>query len=384
MTKPLLLLGIVVLASASGANDSAGQNPDTPARSASGSAQTENAGEWGREFGAAVAIDYLALQESLSQMIAGQADPAAGRFIPVRGASSFVDAPGDFIAALSRASKGDTVFVPGDALLDLTPYTDIVVPAGVVVASSRRVNGSEGALLYTGELGTTLFRAQAGAKLVGLSILGPDTDRRTVQLERLKARGGNALYYAVPVARGIVVEGSDVVIENCEIWGWSRAGVEVTNGAQNVVVRHNLIYLNQRRGLGYGVFVDAAEAIVEYNLFDWCRHCVAGSGRPGTSYEARYNFVLTNMSGHTFDMHGGVDRGDDTNIAGTRIKIHHNNVAQTTFPSVVIRGEPEEYVEIYQNQFRSPDAAAQIEIHGSRERVRIFENSFGGRPVTGP
>ena len=32
-------------------------------------------------------------------------------------------------------------------------------------------------------------------------------------------------------------------------------------------------------------------ALIEANIFDYYRHAIAGSGLPGTGYEARYNFV---------------------------------------------------------------------------------------------
>ena len=86
--------------------------------------------------------------------------------------------------------------------------------------------------------------------------------------------------------------------------------------ASKAYIHHNNIHHCQRSGLGYGVALDEADAIIEANLFDWCRHAIAGTGSPGTSYEARYNIHLENASSHCFDMHGGGDRGDGTNIAG--------------------------------------------------------------------
>lgn len=336
---------------------------------------TRNEQEW--EIGSARTIDYVSLQQSLARSLQAEVSPEIGHFRTIARAQNTVTSEDAFVAALSKAVAGDTVFVPGDAMLDLTSHAPIVVPAGVLVASSRRVGGSQGAILYVEQLDATLFHARAGAQFVGLSVMGPDTDRRTVQLEKLKTRGGTTFYYAVPVSRGILVEGSGVVVENCEIWGWSRSGVEVVNGAANVRVRHNLIYLNQRHDLGYGVYVDQADVLVECNLFDWCRHCVAGSGRPGTSYEARYNFVLPNANGHSFDMHGGVDRRDGTNIAGTNIVIHHNNVSQSLFPGVVIRGEPQGRLEIFQNTFQEADAARAIAVAAQPPQTRISDNVYG-------
>jgi hypothetical protein len=236
--------------------------------------------------------------------------------------------------------------------------------------------GKEGALLFTNDLGATLFVAESNAALVGLNLMGPDPSRRTYQLERLSILGDKELYYAIPAATGIYSEGKDVLVENCELWGWGYAAVAFGNGARGTV-RHCFLHHNQRRRLGYGVFVDEAEAKVEANLFDWSRHCVAASGRPGTGYEARFNFILMNVSGHCFDMHGGRDRGDGTDIAGSWAKIHHNIVEAGQFPGVVIRGLPTDRIQIYNNHFSSPDPKETIVLLSGSERIEVMGSQFG-------
>jgi len=84
---------------------------------------------------------------------------------------------------------------------------------------------------------------------------------------------------------------------------------------------------NQRNGLGYGVshgYGKNISSLVECNLFDYNRHSIAGTGVPGNSYEARNNVELGASLSHNFDMHGGKGRRDGTDIAGTKILIHHN------------------------------------------------------------
>jgi hypothetical protein len=148
-------------------------------------------------------------------------------------------------------------------------------------------------------------------------------------------------------------------------------------------VRHCFLHHNQRLRLGYGVHLDQAEALLEANLFDWYRHCIAGSGRPGTSYEARYNYVLPNASGHAFDMHGGADRQDGTDLAGDSIKIHHNIVEAAQFPAVVVRGRPLGVIEIVNNQFRNPDPSRTIVLQGGNEGAVMTGNRFGVTSMRG-
>ena len=149
-------------------------------------------------------------------------------------------------------------------------------------------------------------------------------------------------------------------------------------------VRHCFLHHNQRLRLGYGVYLDQADALLEANLFDWYRHCVAGSGRPGTSYEARYNYVLPNASGHAFDMHGGADRNDGTDIAGDHIKIHRNIVEAAQFPAVVVRGRPRVGLEISENQFRNPDPARTLVLQAGEESATVVGNKFGVSSMRAP
>ena len=89
-------------------------------------------------------------------------------------------------------------------------------------------------------------------------------------------------------------------------------------------MQHCFIHHNQYQGLGYGVCLDEAETLIEGNLFDANRHSIAGTGRSGSGYEARHNVEMGRSLGHCFDMHGGRDRQDGTDVAGGWMHIHHN------------------------------------------------------------
>ncbi len=321
-------------------------------------------------------IDYLAFQQTIRGALASAGSDIAN-VASIPSGDVTARTAEELKSALAAAKSGSVVFLPGTSRIDLTGHPALRIPDGVTLASDRGIGGSSGALVYTNDSGNGVFLPGRGARIVGLSLMGPDPSPRTYQLERLRAEGGRELYYAVPTAVGVRVEASDVVIENCEVWAWSRSGIEVVGGATGVVVRHCFIHHNQRLGLGYGIYVDQAEVKAEANLFDWYRHCVAGSGRPGTSYEARFNFVLANASGHAFDMHGGKDREDGTDVAGTRIRIHQNIVEAAQFPAVVIRGTPEQPVEIVENQFRNPEPGRTIVLMGGSESARVHDNRFG-------
>ncbi|MGB2823626.1 MAG: right-handed parallel beta-helix repeat-containing protein [Phycisphaerae bacterium] len=171
-------------------------------------------------------------------------------------------------------------------------------------------------------------------------------------------------------------------VDNCELSGWSHAAVYLPKGATGAHVHHNHIHHCQRLGLGYGVCLNEADALIEANLFDYCRHHIAGTGRPGTSYEARYNLVGPHANGHSFDMHGGRDRKDGTDIAGTRIRIHHNTFRAVHVPAVVIRGRPEKLAEIHHNWFLHGGESAAVRQTNAKGNVKAFDNRFGPSSAT--
>ncbi len=198
------------------------------------------------------------------------------------------------IEAIESATQGTVIYVEDSAAIDLTAFSDVVIPGGTTIASGRGRDGSEGALLYTRTVKSTrLFRTGgAGIRLTGLRLEGPHPGR-----ERLTQR---------PTLMGIYAP--NVEIDNCEIFAWSCAAIGVGSGArEGVWVHHNYIHHNQRAGLGYGVSLGRVHVLIEGNLFDFCRHAIAGSGYPGSGYTARYNVHLENTISHVFDMHGARD-----------------------------------------------------------------------------
>jgi len=141
-----------------------------------------------------------------------------------------------------------------------------------------------------------------------------------------------------------------------------------------VYVHHCFIHHNQRDGLGYGVCLDGATVLIEANQFDACRHHIASTGAPGSGYEARYNVCLSAATSHLFDMHGGRDRGDGTDIAGDWLNIHHNTFQCTTQRSIVIRGVPSQGANVHHNWFHAPDPGRAVVTSGNTTTVR---NVFG-------
>jgi hypothetical protein len=278
----------------------------------------------------------------------------------------------ELISALEQAGSGKIVYVDDGAEIDLTGH-ETVIPGGVTLASGRGDNGSDGALIFNTELTndggsiiTMLVTGGAYVRVTGLRLRGPDTERRSSAY--VKSNG-----------RGIQAHHPHLKVDNCELWGWSHAAVFLAdNGASDAYIHHNYMHHNQRSGLGYGICLkESSNALIQANKFDYCRHHIAGTGAPGTSYEASYNLCLTHANGHNFDMHGGKDRGDGTNIAGDWMNIHHNEFRSTSVVSITIRGIPTEGANIHHNWFYISNPGSAVTQLNATGGINKFQNQYG-------
>lgn len=267
---------------------------------------------------------------------------------------------GELARALDAVAAGDVVFVPRDAEIDMGGRPGLAIPQAVTLAGDRGVGGSAGGLVYSNVPDTPILFRTAGdhARVTGLRIRGPYPHRE---------RAAHSSY-------GIMTSHFALEIDNCEISGFSVAATRFDEGATRGYVHHSFIHHNQKGGLGYGVSINGATVLIEANLFDWCRHHIASSGSPGSGYEARYNICLEHANGHLFDMHGGQDRGDATEISGDWMDVHHNTFVAQDVRSVVIRGAPCQDARIHHNRCLSPLPENVVRAGGN---TRAFLNVLG-------
>ena len=299
----------------------------------------------------------------------------------------------DLLKALSTAQSGDVLYIDGQAEIDLTERVYIEelvleIPGGVTLASNRGQNGSEGGIILSDTFATRPLMRIMGpdVRITGLRIKGPNPKRCLEHHNRAFKEGrGHEYYYKFPTSDGIVTEFPGLEIDNCELGGWSHATIYLKAGDKHHI-HHNFIHHNQYNGLGYGVSHDQSFSLIEYNLFNYNRHSIAGTGRAGSGYEARHNIELGESLSHCFDMHGGRDRKDGTQIAGTYMKVHHNTFFCPK-TAVVIRGVPEEQAEIYNNWlYQKPDELS-VRSDGNttiRNNACGMENPVLWSPKTSP
>lgn len=289
----------------------------------------------------------------------------------------------ELIAALGKAQAGDVVFIPGETEIDLTAriYVDklvLEIPAGVTLAGNRGAADSAGAILTSDALDTPVMLRPLGpgVRVTGLRLRGPCPKRYIEHWQRARDQLGpdyREYYYKFPTSNGIVTTHDRLKVDNCEISGFAHAGVHLRAGTGHRV-HHCSIHHCQYQGLGYGVCLNTATAKIDHNLFNWNRHSIAGTGRPPCGYEAAHNVELGESLSHCFDMHGGRDRGDGTNTAGTLIEIHHNTF-RAAQPAVKIRGKPEDACRVHHNWFVRFELPAKAVV--AEAGTSATENAYG-------
>lgn len=297
--------------------------------------------------------------------------------------------------ALKTVKAGEVIFLDKNAEIDCTDliFTEgyqIKIPGGVTLAGDRGHGGSDGAIIRSEHFATNPLINALGSnvRITGLRIIGPDPKprlehhRRAFHQQRGSKEAQSNYYYLFPNSAGIITKNDSIEVDNCELSGWSHAAIYLKGGSKHHV-HHNYIHHNQRKGLGYGVCLGYGKnisALIEYNLFDYNRHSIAGTGVRGNSYEARNNIELGNSLSHNFDMHGGTDREDGTDIAGERIRIHHNTFLNPNVRPIGIRGTPGDTAEIYNNWFAQKWKTSDVKsrwIGEKNHKISYFNNLFG-------
>ena len=252
-------------------------------------------------------------------------------------------------AALGSATSGQVVYVEDSASIDMSSQAPVTLKGGVTLMSGRGVNGSSGGIIRSLDYGykngsylRLIDVTGPDAKIIGLRIEGPDKDTHVSEI------GYDGQYW-----EGIRVGyNARFTVSDCELWGFAHIAI-VSPGDDSLITR-SYIHHNQLKGYGYGVETeDALDIQVIDNTFDSNRHDIASGGTERTSYIASGNVSYRNNhpGEQAFDVHGGVDRGDGTDIAGRFFHIHDNVFFSTGGPGFWIRGTPTQKSVVEDNVF---------------------------------
>ncbi len=259
-------------------------------------------------------------------------------------------------SALASASSGKVIWIPGDVTIDVSGWSGVVVPQGVVLASDRGVGSSSGGLLYDTSSSGVCFRPRSHTVFSGLRCQGthPTSSARTF----MSASG----YYHLE-------------FENCEIWNHGYIGLYFGmyglpwDSPNRNWVHHCTIYGYQQTGLGYGIDIAGTSVLIECNRIWDCRHLISGQrtqqGQPTTDFVCRENvfgdarYWQSNWTyGCQVDQHGGNDsqavgNPNPPNVytaSGGTLLIYNNTFSSNDgHQNVGLRGIPAVRCEVYHN-----------------------------------
>ncbi|MGW1616629.1 tectonin domain-containing protein [Streptomyces sp. NPDC002285] len=289
--------------------------------------------------------------------------------------------------------------IDADVEIDLSYLSDLLISRGVQILGKRSQEFPRGPLLYTTTTPYNLF------------LIGNDFDNTTadnVKIKGIRLAGGlrdPADAVGTPGSHGIRVSSSrNVEIADSEIFGWSGAGITVSDsqnrinqsGAWTVLIRNNAIYDNQHpsdgtHGAGYGVVVGfGAYAWIDSNVFNRNSHQIAASGTPGDGYVAYRNLVMApglsrvdpEETGHHFDVHasGSCDGGHyNCGLAGEFFDIRWNTFLDRNEIAVKLRGTPSQGMMVTYNEFARSKSGSLMQLEtGMTERNNEFNADHFG------
>jgi hypothetical protein len=261
----------------------------------------------------------------------------------------------ELLSALSKPPG--VIYIPETANVDMSGRFDVEIPDGFTLASNRGEGGSLGGRIFQTRLPTdptdhpVMFWAADRVRITGIRIEGSETGSESLSGGMHKNAIGSYNHKGLE-------------IDNCEIYGWSNSGIyvgvnvpsDLTSlglsspelGSEIANIHHNYIHHCQTDGLGYGVMLGSAVALIKANVFDYTRHAITGSGTEGEGYEASYNVHLGNTTNNVFDVHPDpATKLIPNHMSGDTFRIHHNTFG-TSQPDaghvesydVIIRGVP--------------------------------------------
>ena len=289
-------------------------------------------------------------------------------------ATTVVSSASELASALGSASSGDVVFVDPSAEIDITNTTGVGISDGVTLASTRGVNGSSGALLYTTTDTHPNFEMYGNSRITGLEIRGSHPGDDT-----------SGTWYGQAIKTNGPAE-----IDNCEIHGWGKAAIECAGSSGGSAhVHHNHLHHNNQIGYGYAVSMISSGGVptIEYNYFYYNRHSVASDGE-ASGYTLRYNHFGPTEVMWPIDTHspGCSTLEIHNNVVEVVDRAYDNNRAA----SIELDSPPSNSAEIYNNWFfnsrapdpndpdpGSPDPAIVMDGGSGWDTIGFWDNYYG-------
>lgn len=323
----------------------------------------------------------------------------------------------EFLSALDTCKDGDVIYIPGDCVIDIAEEdvdfsrkNRLAINKSITIASNRGQILPDGSVSHGGVLYWPNYKpfhycyvTAPDFRLSGLIFKGPDNHSHVLhhRLSLYKEDENGKLvrktreesyYYDLWMGRGFFFMADGAEVENCEACGMNFAAFcfglnrDNTDGSgkrrsEGNKVHHCYLHHNQLDGLGYGVTVDMASVEFYANVLNYNRHSIASCGVPEVEYMAHDNVEMGNSLCHYFDIHGGHDRRDGTNIAGEYCEIKYNAFLGPENP-YCMRGRPVIAQHVDNNIiFRSRPAYKRMLTHDDYGRGERVDNLYIGKNV---
>lgn len=292
----------------------------------------------------------------------------------------------ELLADLKRASPGQIIYVSDTVTIDLSSEDNLIIPGGVTLASGRG-DHSSGALLYSHstysdkEFHSLFTTGGEHVRITGLRLRGPNPDILDHDFNLNK------------VACAVRCRHASLQIDNCELWAWDKQAIWLYV-SDKAYIHHNYIHHTIRNGYGYGIWIGGsgkenhANALIEANLFEACRHCIASSGH-FNSWEAKYNVFMKRQLYVNVDRHGQ-GRGA---VGGINTHLHHNLFLSKQFHfELPYPADTSGTVEVDHNWFARPEFKGKADdSDDERELISEKENKpalnqiiyYGRYPASG-
>lgn len=309
------------------------------------------------------------------------------------------------IQALGTA--GTRVVLEPNVDMDMTGFENIYIVQGVTLTSEAPSpgifqNAMKGPAFLPGgvmpeapparsahALGPRLYTTSRPRPLFNIRCNGVDLFGDNVRLSGFRLQGPHwdTEEGDDNLERGVMVDSCvGVEISNMELSGWSGQAIYVRDvldrqfNPDAVKVHDNFIHHNQHEGgNGYGIVVSAGGyASIERNVFDFNRHAIAASGKPGVGYRANHNLVLRgggvhgkwyNEFTHQFDVHGDENCPDipgnqhtwNCGMAGDQFWFTNNAFQYVADDAIKLRGVPRVAANIWGNVFAHGSVSDAVE-----------------------
>ncbi len=293
------------------------------------------------------------------------------------------------LAAMNREERHNKiVFIPSDAVIDLTGEKEVLIPSGVTLASDRGHNGSAGGkLTYEGGSSGTdwLLTMEKDSRVCGLQLIGPIESYETWHGwsdQEFQERVGPGSQNISSKISAINIVAPDARVDNCRIERFFRG---IGTSAENSTIQNNLI-----TNISWYPIVllnGGRSTLIEYNDITWMWHAVVTTFSPFNSYLVRNN-IFRESTPNRYADGMSMQFAVESHGMGDSFIVHNNTFMSTT-PGASVPNRsvcimlPQGFVWVNKNWFADYMTADNAAWDRKAKGREVFNPEEGGRQLAG-